>query len=184
MTRADIMKAFPNATEEQINELLNKHHEELNQEKLKSKSSPDDKKTIEELTKQLEELQNKDLSESEKLQKEIADLTKKNEEATRQIKNMELKNSLLGKGFGEEDVDAYIKAINEGGDIASVLGKMRENVISAHDKERMENTPDPSGNAGNNPDDETKKTEELAKEIAGSISGETKTSADIVNAYA
>lgn len=184
MTREDVLKLFPTATEEAISSMLNLHHTELNTEKAKAKPNAEDKEKIKELTEQLEILQNKDLTESEQLQKEITELKKKNEEATKQIKNMELKNKLLGKGFGEDDVNTYIEAINGDGDIAEVLGKMKENIISAHDKERMDNTPDPSGNAGNNPDDAAKKTEELAKQIAGSISGETKTSADIVNAYA
>lgn len=173
MTRQDIMKVFPNATEEQIQNILNSHHSELETEKEKNKDLKNAAKELEDARKELDDLKSKvDDSAPEDWKAQLEKLTQANEAAQRQIRDMELKNSLLGKGFGETDVDAYIKAINEGGDIASVLATMKENVISAHDKERMKNTPDPSGSPANG-GEEKDTSEKLAASLVGDFKSES-----------
>ena len=49
MTRADIIKQFPNATEEQISALLNAHHSELEAVKDKNKELKDAAKELEDI---------------------------------------------------------------------------------------------------------------------------------------
>ena len=66
MTREDVLKLFPTATEEQIKTLLNQHHSELDVEKSKNKANADNEATIKDLRKQIEDMQNKDLSDAEK----------------------------------------------------------------------------------------------------------------------
>lgn len=173
MTRQDIMKVFPNATEEQIQNILNSHHSELETEKEKNKNLKSAAKELEDARKELEDLRSKvDESAPDDWKTQLEKLTQANEAAQRQLRDMELKNSLLGKGFGETDVDAYIKAINEGGDIASVLATMKDNVISAHDKERMNNTPDPSGTPANG-GKEIATSEKLAASLVGDFKTES-----------
>lgn len=170
MNRDDLIKIAPTLKDAEITAILNSHHSELTSEKEKGKALNDTanaalakaKAEIEELEKKANE------SGSSDLQSQIDKLTKANEEAQKTIKNMELKASLLGKGFGAEDVDLYIKTVNEGGDIASVLGKMKENAISAHDKARLENTPGPVG-SGNTPPD----TKDTASKIVSGLFGDS-----------
>ena len=184
MTRADIIKLFPNATEESISALLNAHHAEIEAEKGKNKEL---KNTAEELKKaqeELEELKGKvDSNVPDDWEAQLDKLREQNEKAQKTIKDMELKNNLLGKGFGAADVDAYIKAINEGGDIADVLAKMKDNAISAYDKKRMEDTPEAGGSGSDDPDAQAKADAEVAKNIAESIGRNSASSNDIVNAY-
>jgi len=149
MTRQDVLKIFPTATEEAINAMLASHHAELNQEKEKNKDLKDTSKELEEAQKELEEFRKKAESGApDDWQSQLDKLNKANEEAQKTIKNMQLKNSLKEKGFSDEDADKFIKTMDEGGDIAAVLGELKTNVIANYDKERMDNTPDPSGGKG------------------------------------
>ena len=182
MTRNDLLKISPNLTEEQITGILNAHHAELTAEKEKSKTLSNS--TSDELAKANAEVERlKQLAENnnqDDLQSQIDKLTEANAEAQRTIKNMELKANLLGQGFGTEDVDLYIKPINEGGDIATVLGLMKNNAISAHDKARMENTPSPIGSGHTPPD-----TKDAATQLASSLFGDSsnKNQKDILSNY-
>ena len=181
MNRADIIKTFPNATEDQITQLLNMHHVEVEEEKAKNKDLKSTSKDLEEARKEIEELRAKvDNNAPEDWQSQLDKLTEQNNKAQQTIKNMEMKTSLLGQGFNEADVDEYIKAFNEGGDIASILGKMKENAISAHDKARLENTPDPKGSSSN-PSEEKSAAEKLATDIFSGSQSDTQT--DILSKY-
>lgn len=184
MTRQDIMKIFPNATEEQIGTLLGAHHSELQQEKDKAKGLKDTSKELEEAQKEIEALRVKAESGApEDWQSQIDKLTEANAKAQKTIKNMELKNSLKEKGFSDADADRFIKTIDEGGDIATVMGEMKTNIISAYDKERMDKTPEASGGKLDEIKEKEKADEALAKNIAESIGHNSKTSSDIVDAY-
>lgn len=170
MTRADIIKQFPNATEEQISALLNAHHSELEAVKDKNKELKDAAKELESAQKELEELRAKSENGApDDWKAQIDKLTEANKNAQATIRNMELKASLLGQGFGSDDVEEYIKTINEGGDIATVLGKMKDNAISAHEKARLERTPDPKGSGATPPDEK-----DAAEKLASSFLKDTK----------
>lgn len=184
MTRQDIIKTFPNATEEQIAAIMTAHHSEVQQEKDKNKDLKDTSKELEAAMKEIEELKAKAESGApDDWQAQIEKLTEANNKAQKTIQNMQLKNSLKENGYSDADADKFIKTMNEGGDIAAVMGEMKKNVIANYDKERMDRTGDPDGADGTNPEDESKADEAFAKEVAGSIAIGSKTSNDIVNAY-
>lgn len=170
MTRQDVLKTFPNATEEQISAIMASHHAELNQEKEKNKDLKDTSKELEAAQKELEELRAKAESGApDDWQIQIDKLTEANNKAQKTIKNMQLKNSLKEKGFSDEDADKFIKTMDEGGDIASVLGELKTNVIANYDKERMENTPDPNGAKGDNGADSMDDAARLASELVNDL---------------
>ena len=183
MTRNDVMKIFPNATEEQITSILNSHHNELSAEKENAKAlSNNSALELAKAKEEVEKLKNQaEANGSNGLQKQIDELTKANEQAQKTIKNMELKANLLGQGFGAEDVDLYIKTMDEGGDIASVLGKMKENAISAHDKARLEKTPEPQG-SGSTPPDTKDTASKLVSGMFGNSSNKSNAN-DILSNY-
>lgn len=184
MTRQDVMNIFPTATEEQITAFLNANGSEVNAEKEKNKELKDTSKELEAAQKELEALKAKAESGApDDWQAQIDKLTEANNKAQKTIKNMQLKNDLKDKGFSNEDADKFIKTMEEGGDIAAVMGELKKSVIASYDKERMNNTGDPDGSDGQNPDGKDQANEAYAKEIAGSIGRGSKTSNDIVNAY-
>ena len=85
MTREDVLKLFPEATDEQITNLLNQNNSEVATEKNKAKQYKAKADTADSLQKQLDDLQAGNLTELEKANKaldtanqQIADLQKSN----------------------------------------------------------------------------------------------------------
>ena len=183
MTRKDILKTFPNATEEQITEILNSYNQDVEKEKEKSKELKDaaeELKKAQDEIKSLEEKINGKENVPEDWQEQINKLNEAYESAQKTIKNMELKNNLIEKGFGSDDADKFIKTMNEGGDIATVLGEMKTNVISAYDKDRMKNTPEASGSSNNNDGNNKTTAEKLAE---GIVSASNEANNDVLANY-
>lgn len=180
MTREDVLKLFPTATEEAISSILNMHHTELNAEKEKVKPNTEDKEKIKSLTEQLEALQNKDLSDAEKLQKQIDDLTKANQTANQTIKDMETKNNLLSKGITAEDADKFIAGMKADNFDAGILETMINNAVAAKEKKDLQNTPN-HGGSGGSADDKKTDAEKLVSSL-GLGSSDTKQS-DVISNY-
>lgn len=85
MTRDDVLKLFPDATDDQITNLLNQNNSEVATEKNKAKQYKEKAGTADELQKKLDELEAGNLSEIEKANKvldaanqQIAELQKNN----------------------------------------------------------------------------------------------------------
>ena len=180
MTRQDVLKQFPTATEDQITAILNMHNSELENEKAKNKADAGDKDKIKALEEQLEAIQNKDLSDAEKLQKQIDDLTKANQTANQTIKDMEMKNNLLGKGISAEDADKFIAGIKEDKFDTGILETMINNAVAAKEKADLKKTPN-HGGSGGNPEDTKTDAEKLVTSL-GLASSSTKQN-DVISNY-
>ena len=174
MTRADVIKLFPDATDEQITAVLNAHHKEIDAEKEKAKELKDNASKVAELQAQIEELNNRDLPDVEKIQQQLDKLKGDYEKAQKTIKDMELKNSLLGQGISEEDAQNLVTAMSAEKFDASVIGTVIANAISAHDKEKLLGTPDPAGKPGEF--DKTSDAEKIAKAMFEKTSGNSEKS--------
>lgn len=92
MTREDVLKLFPDATDEQITKLLNQNNSEVAKEKGKSekiKTELDDLKAsaanAEELQKKIEEIEQSKMTETEKISKEYEKANQKIAELQRSI---------------------------------------------------------------------------------------------------
>lgn len=176
MTRQDVIKIFPAATEDQITAFLNANGSEVSAEKEKNKELKNASKELEEAQKELEELRKKAESGApDDWQAQLDKLTKAYDESQKTIKNMQLKNSLKEKGFSDEDADKFIKTMDEGGDIATVLGELKTNVIANYDKERMDNTPDPSGGKGDAGAEEMDDASRIASSLVGNLKSSEQT---------
>lgn len=169
MTRADVIKVFPDATDEQITSALNAFHKEIDEARDKAKNVKDENATkIAELQAQLDELNSKDLPDIEKIQKQLDKVQSEYNEAQKTIKNMELKNGLLGQGVSADDADKLIESMSAEKFDPTIIGTMIANAISAHDKERMLKTPDPSGAQGKA--DTKSDAEKIAESLFGGSS--------------
>lgn len=71
MTREDVLKLFPEATDEQITNLLNQNNSEVATEKNKAKQYKAKADTADDLQKQLDDLQAGNLTEVEKVNKDL-----------------------------------------------------------------------------------------------------------------
>lgn len=87
MTREDVLKLFPEATDEQITNLLNQNNSEVATEKNKAKQYKAKADTADDLQKQLDDLQAGNMSELEKANKAL-------ETANQQIAELQKSNAI------------------------------------------------------------------------------------------
>ena len=132
MTRDDVTKLFPDATDEQITQVLNAHQSELQTAKKNAedwKAKAGQAQTLEEqlaeaerlkaeAEKKMEEAENKNLSNEELLQKKISEMEKASNEKiaalTAQLATSEINAYASEKGLSGEHVANVLKAF--GGD--------------------------------------------------------------------
>lgn len=96
MTRDEIKKLFPEATDEQISSLLSSHHNELN--KLK-----DDNKSLREKADKFDAAEREKLSQEEKLNKLIEEANKAKADNLRLLNRTKAAAKLAPLGLSEED---------------------------------------------------------------------------------
>jgi hypothetical protein len=153
MTREDVLKLFPDATDEQITKILNQHHAELTKEKTKTETYKEQSKENEELKKQLEEINNAKLSDIEKANKERDEALEKLNDSTKTIQKMNQKIALADKGITGEDADKLIESLAGGNfDIeifAKIIADREQASAIAKEKEIAGNSGNPNGGNGN-----------------------------------
>lgn len=182
MTRDDVLKLFPEATDDQITNLLNQNNSEVVKEKNKASQYKAKADKADELQTQLDELQNGNMTELEKANKaletanqQIAKLQKDN--AVRDLRE----KAMSDFGITAEQVKTVVK--EDGSFDTTSLGKiisdMKANAIAEYEKNALNNTPNPS-NGGNNNEPDSKPADVANAE---QISFGTVASAESQNSY-
>nr|DAE32029.1 MAG TPA: Major head protein [virus sp. ctReX5] len=158
MTRNDVLKLFPDATDEQITNLLNKSGEEMAREKEKANQYKAKADKADELQTQLDELQAGNMTELEKANKAL-------ETANQQIAKLQkdkvvrdLRESAMSDfGITAEQAKTVVK--EDGSFDTTSLGKiisdMKANAIAEYEKNALNNTPNPN-NGGKNDEPDSK----------------------------
>lgn len=183
MTRNDVLKLFPDATDEQITNLLNKSGEEMAREKEKANQYKAKADKADELQTQLDELQAGNMTELEKANKaletanqQIAKLQK--DKAVRDLRE----KAMTDFKITAEQAKTVVK--EDGSFDTTSLGKiisdMKANAIAEYEKNALNNTPNPS-NDGNNNDGDGNKTN--AEKIAESLISDAPKSNNILSHY-
>ena len=175
MTRNDVLKLFPDATDEQITNLLNKSGEEMAREKEKAnqyKAKAD----------KADELQAGNMTELEKANKAL-------ETANQQIAKLQKDNAVRDlreqamSDFGITAEQAKTVVKEDGSFDTTSLGKiisdMKANAIAEYEKNALNNTPNPN-NGGNNNEPDSKPADVANAE---QISFGTVASAESQNSY-
>lgn len=158
MTREQILKLFPDATDEQITNLLNQSNGELAREKEKAKAYKADADKAAELQKKIDEMEAGNLSEVEKVNKAleaakqtIADLQKSN--AIRDQRESAMTNFKITA----EQAKAIVK--DDGSFDCVELGKIMSDkeaaAAQAREQEIAKNQDVPGGAGGSNKDEKT-----------------------------
>lgn len=177
MTRNDVLKLFPEATDDQITNLLNKSGEEMAREKEKTnqyKAKAD----------KADELQAGNTTELEKANKaletanqQIAKLQKDN--AVRDLRE----KAMSDFGITAEQVKTVVK--EDGSFDTAALGKIMSdkeaNAIAEYEKNALEGTPNPNNGGNNNNGDTGNKTN--AEKIAESLISDAPKSNNILSHY-
>ena len=191
MTRDDVKKIFPDATDEQITSFLNQSNSDVAKEKAKTQKATEQAKEAEVLKKELEELKQQNMTESEK-----AELERQKEKATneKRISDLEAalansqKEALTGKitsifanagmkgdayagaikAFSNMNAEDALKEAQSFVDGISEVNKTAlETAKATWEKETLDNTPNPGGDKA---DGKGKETKSAAAEFAKAYS--------------
>lgn len=175
MKREDVLKLFPDATEDQITNLLNKMNSEVAGERKKVEKYKNDLENLktnaeraDELQARIEELENEKLTEEEKRQKDDEKRLKEFDEKWKQMEqaNIDLQNQLNSeriksyagsKNLIGENIDTILKSFGSNYDLAvAAIDSMeqliteRENAAALAKEQQIANTAgNPGGSAGN-----------------------------------
>ena len=181
MTRNDVLKLFPDATDDQITNLLNQNNQEVAREKNNAEKYKADAQKAANLQQKLDELNNQNLSDIEKANAERDKALNSVTDLQNQIKSMQLKAGLAEQGIIGEQADKLIESLNSGSFDTALLGQIitekNQVAISEYEKKNLNGTPNPSGgNVGN----ENKST---AEKIAEKMFSSQKQNNNILSHY-
>lgn len=188
MTREDVKKLFPEATDEQITSLLNQNNSEVAKEKAKSekvKAELDDLKenagNVEELQKKIEEIEESKLTETQKIAKEleksnarVAELEKaaaiqnSRAEAAEKFKVTAEQAKQIVKDDGSFDYDV----------LGQIIAEKETNAVSEYEKQKLAETQNPGGNSGGGEDGKSSAVKLVERHF-----GTQQTNSDIMSNY-
>ena len=187
MTRQDVLKLFPDATDEQITNLLNQNNSEVAKEKNKVNQYKDKANSADELQKRLDELEAGQLTEVEKANKAL-------EAANEQIAKLQKDNAIRDQreaamtNFKITADQAKVVVKDDGSLDYESLGKIISEKETASAKAKEEeianNSTNPGGGSatGGNGDDKTE-AEKVAENIGKSLAGVNESAKSIVESY-
>lgn len=184
MTREQILKLFPDATDDQITNLLNQNNSELAKEKEKTKAYKADAEKAADLQKRIDDLEAGNLSEVEKVNKAlkeanktIADLQKNN--AIRDQREAAMTNFKITA----EQAKAVVK--DDGSLDYTELGKImsEKETAAAQAKEQEIAGSQANPNGGSAGGDTKTDAEKTAEAIGKTLSGSNKAAESIVESY-
>lgn len=202
MTREDVKKIFPDATDEQITSFLNQSNSDVAKEKAKNQKLKEDAEKVKALETELEELKKQNMSEAERTelehQKEKATNEKRISDLESALKAAQ-KDALTGKItsiFASAGMkgDAYVGAIKAFSNmdaedalkeaqtfvdgISEVNKSTLDTAKAAWEKEALENTPNPGGGKSGGEPEKKSEASEYAKAYSAKMCPENKPADD------
>lgn len=192
MTREDIKKQFPDATEEQITALLNINGTDIENEKKKN-VDPKTLKQLQDDSAAYKKLQEANLTDAEKIQKALQDAEESKLDFAKKSNRLDVEKILVAAGLGEDDykdlIDTLVsddaeKSKAAATAFASLVSKQKEAAVQKTKEEMMDNTQTPGGDGGAGNEEKEKTEAEKFAEAYGKEAGESaKTSESIVGSY-
>ncbi len=184
MTRNEVLKLFPDATDEQITNLLNQTQSEISREKEKAKAYKADADKAAELQKKVDEMEAGNLSEVEKVNKAldaanktIADLQKNN--AIRDQRESAMTNFKITA----EQAKTIVKddGTLDYAELGKIMTEKETAAAQAKEQEIAKNQDVPGGTGGGN--DRKTEAEKTAEGIGKTLAGSNKEAESIVESY-
>ena len=202
MTREDVKKIFPDATDEQITSFLNQSNSDVAKEKAKAQKVKEQAEKADALEKELEELKQQNMTDAEKAelerQKEKAENEKRISDLESALKAAQ-KDALTGKItsiFASAGMkgDAYAGAIKafsnmdaedalkEAQTFVDGISEEKKSTLdtakAAWEKEALENTPNPGGGKSGGEPEKKSEASEYAKAYSAKMCPENKPADD------
>lgn len=202
MTREDVKKIFPDATDEQITSFLNQSNSDVAKEKAKAQKAKEQADKAEALEKELEELKKQNMTEAEKAElerqkekaaneKRISDLesalaTSQKEALTGKITSIFANAGMKGdayagaiKAFSNMNAEDALKEAQTFVDGISAENKNAlDTAKAAWEKEALENTPNPGGGKSGGEPEKKSEASEYAKAYSAKMCPENKPADD------
>ena len=202
MTREDVKKIFPDATDEQITSFLNQSNSDVAKEKAKNQKLKEDAEKAKALEAELEELKKQNMSEAEKAElerqkekaaneKRISDLesalkTSQKEALTGKITSIFASAGMKGdayagaiKAFSNMDAEDALKEAQTFVDGISEVNKSTlDTAKAAWEKEALEKTPNPGGGKSGGEPEKKSEASEYAKAYSAKMCPENKPADD------
>lgn len=202
MTREDVKKIFPDATDEQITSFLNQSNSDVAKEKAKAQKVKEQAEKADALEKELEELKQQNMTDAEKTElerqkekaaneKRISDLesalaASQREALTGKITSIFASAGMKGdsyagaiKAFSNMDAeDALKEAQNFVDEISEVNKSTLDTAKAAWEKEALENTPNPGGGKSGGEPEKKSEASEYAKAYSAKMCPENKPADD------
>ena len=202
MTREDVKKIFPEATDEQITSFLNQSNSDVAKEKAKNQKLKEDAEKAKALETELEELKKQNMTEAERTelehQKEKATNEKRISDLESALKAAQ-KDALTGKitsifasagmkgdayagaikAFSNMDVEDALKEAQTFVDGISEVNKSTlDTAKAAWEKEALEKTPNPGGGKSGGEPEKKSEASEYAKAYSAKMCPENKPADD------
>lgn len=198
MTREDVKKIFPDATDEQITSFLNQSNSDVAKEKAKAQKVKEQAEKADALEKELEELKQQNMTDAEKAElerqkekaaneKRISDLesalaTSQREALTGKITSIFASAGMKGdayagaiKAFSNMDAeDALKEAQNFVDGISEANKSALDTAKAAWEKEALEKTPNPGGGKPGGKPEKKSEASEYAKAYSAKMCPENK----------
>lgn len=202
MTREDVKKIFPDATDEQITSFLNQSNSDVAKEKAKAQKVKEQAEKADALEKELEELKQQNMTDAEKAElerqkekaaneKRISDLesalaTFQREALTGKITSIFASAGMKGdayagaiKAFSNMDAEDALKEAQTFVDGISEVNKSTlDTAKAAWEKEALENTPNPGGGKSGGEPEKKSEASEYAKAYSAKMCPENKPADD------
>ena len=202
MTREDVKKIFPDATDEQITSFLNQSNSDVAKEKAKNQKLKEDAEKAKTLEAELEELKKQNMSEAEKAElerqkekaaneKRISDLesalkTSQKDALTGKITSIFANAGMKGdayagaiKAFSNMDAEDALKEAQTFVDgISEEKKSTLDTAKAAWEKEALENTPNPGGGKSGGEPEKKSEASEYAKAYSARMNQEAKAADD------
>ena len=187
MTRDDVLKLFPDATDEQITNLLNQNNSEVAKEKNKANQYKDKANSADELQRRLDELEAGQLTEVEKANKAL-------EAANEQIAKLQKDNAIRDQREAamtnfKITADQAKSVVKDDGSLdyeslGKIISEKETASAKAKEEEIANNSTNPGGGSatGGNGDDKTE-AEKVAENIGKSLAGVNESAKSIVESY-
>lgn len=191
MTREDVKKQFPDATDEQIKAILDINGTDIEGVK-KNNVDPKVLKQLQEDSAAYKKLQEADLTDAEKIQKALNDAAESKADFQKKSNRLDVEKILVAAGLTEEDykdlIDGLVSEDAEKSkalatNLATMLGKQKEAAIQKTKEELMDGTKGAGGAGGAGGSDEKSEDVKFAEGIAAALAVDTKATQDVFGNY-
>lgn len=185
MKREEVTAIFPDATDEQITNILNAYNKDVASQKAMVAQYKADANRVTELQKELDDLKKQNMTAEELAETEKNDLIEQNKKLEATIKGYEYKSKLLEGGISSEKADEIINSLNSGNfDVSLITGLVADaktSGASEMEKQLLNGTAKPNGAKPEANVPEESDAEKIVKNLFANKSN-TNTE-DILNGY-